>query len=404
MAKSKTERGRLSSRKKVEVVLRVLLGEDRDLVSREAGITAATLSEWRDHFVTSGQAGLKSRAADGRDAELARLKALVGDLTMRLELSREAVQRLQVASLWPPGGRRDEPRPVAFPAALLGRGASLSGMGRAPVDVLSPPAPRRGAARRAYQAWPEDGVHRRGAHRAHPAGARGLALLRRRAPQSLGALAGARDSHLEASRAATHAAGWPLGAQPDPARLGTPGPRRQDHDRAPESDVGHRCDQHGDAAGRARQVFVGVDHCTLEGIGIHAARRATRFEALEPIRQGVRQQFGTFAAGSATGVQVRHDHGSQSMSEDFQTELRFLGMTSSPAFVRAPEGNGVAERFIRTLKEQRLWVHTFPTVEDLRRALHDWLRLYNEPWLVERHRFRSPAQVRRDLLATPEAA
>jgi len=95
MAKSKTERGRLSSRKKVEVVLRVLLGEDLDLVSREAGITAATLSEWRDHFVTSGQAGLKSRAADGRDAELARLKALFGDLTMRLELSREAVQRLR---------------------------------------------------------------------------------------------------------------------------------------------------------------------------------------------------------------------------------------------------------------------------------------------------------------------
>jgi transposase len=73
----------------------VLRGEDLDVVSREAGITAATLSEWRDHFVTSGQAGLKSRAADGSDAELARLKAVVGDLTMRLELSREAVQRLR---------------------------------------------------------------------------------------------------------------------------------------------------------------------------------------------------------------------------------------------------------------------------------------------------------------------
>ncbi len=31
-------------------------------------------------------------------------------------------------------------------------------------------------------------------------------------------------------------------------------------------------------------VFIGVDHCTLGGIGIHAAKRATRFEALEPIR------------------------------------------------------------------------------------------------------------------------
>lgn len=92
------------------------------------------------------------------------------------------------------------------------------------------------------------------------------------------------------------------------------------------------------------------------------------------------------------------------MSDDFQTELRFIGMTSSPAFVCAPEGNGVAERFIRTLKQQLLWVRAFQTVEDLRRALHDWLRLYNEHWLVERHGFCSPAQVRRNLLAMSETA
>lgn len=151
-------------------------------------------------------------------------------------------------------------------------------------------------------------------------------------------------------------------------------------------------------------VFIGVDHGTLEGIGIPAAKRATRLEALEPIRQGVRQQFGAVSASIATGLQVRHDHGSHDMSDDFQTELRFLGMTSSPAFVRAPEGNGVAERFLRTLKEPLLWVRTFQTVEELRLALHDWLRLSHEQWLVERHGFRSPIQVRQDLLATPEAA
>lgn len=72
--------------------------------------------------------------------------------------------------------------------------------------------------------------------------------------------------------------------------------------------------------------------------------------------------------------------------------------------MRAPEGNGVAERFIRTLKEQVLWVRTFQPVEDLRLALHDWLRLYNEQWLVERHGFRAPAQVRRDFLASAVAA
>jgi transposase len=79
MAKSKAERARFSSRKKMDVVLRVLRGDDLDLVSREAGITTATLSARRDQFVTSGQAGWKSRSAGGRDDELARLKALVGE-------------------------------------------------------------------------------------------------------------------------------------------------------------------------------------------------------------------------------------------------------------------------------------------------------------------------------------
>ena len=48
MTKSKTERGRFSSRKKMNAVLRVLRSDELDLVFREAGITAATVSAWRD--------------------------------------------------------------------------------------------------------------------------------------------------------------------------------------------------------------------------------------------------------------------------------------------------------------------------------------------------------------------
>lgn len=88
------------------------------------------------------------------------------------------------------------------------------------------------------------------------------------------------------------------------------------------------------------------------------------------------------------------------MSDDFQAELRFLGITSSPAFVPAPEGNRVAKRFICTLKEQLLWVRTFQMVEELRQALLDWLPLDDEERLVERHGFHSPRQVHRDLLVT----
>ena len=48
-------------------------------------------------------------------------------------------------------------------------------------------------------------------------------------------------------------------------------------------------------------VFVAVDHCTTECIGLHAAKRGNRFEALEPIRQGVRERFGGIGDGVARG-------------------------------------------------------------------------------------------------------
>ena len=83
------------------------------------------------------------------------------------------------------------------------------------------------------------------------------------------------------------------------------------------------------------------------------------------------------------------------MSAVFQEEIAFLGTESSPAFVRAPEGNGCAERFIRTLKENLLWVRTFDTVEELRQALLDFRESYNTTWLIERHGFQTPAAVRR---------
>src|SRR5262249_13848310 len=121
-----------------------------------------------------------------------------------------------------------------------------------------------------------------------------------------------------------------------------------------------------------------------------------RFEALGPIRQGVREQFGGFDEGTAAGLAIRHDHGSASMSDDFQQELTFLGMTSSPSFVRDPEGNGRAERFIRALKENLLWVQHCAAVADLVEALRQFKRRYNEQWLIERHGFRTPSQVRSD--------
>ena len=66
------------------------------------------------------------------------------------------------------------------------------------------------------------------------------------------------------------------------------------------------------------------------------------------------------------------------------------------AVLREPEGNGCAERFVRTLKEQLLWLRSFATVEELRLALLACKDRYHAEWLIGRHGHRSPASVRAD--------
>jgi transposase InsO family protein len=145
-------------------------------------------------------------------------------------------------------------------------------------------------------------------------------------------------------------------------------------------------------------VFAAIDHCTAECVGIHVVKKATRFEALEPIRQGVHEYFAGFSAGCAAGLRLRHDHGSVYMSDDFQTEIQFLGIQPSPAFVRQPEGNGCIERFFRTLKEQLLWICRFRDLAELRAALIQFRDRYNHQWILQRLNYRTPVQARRDFL------
>src|SRR5919199_1450383 len=92
-----TRRRRMSAGRKREAVLRLLRGEDLELVSRELGVTAAELSGWREAFLAGGEASLRSRPADARDAEIGRLKAKVGELTMTAELLKAKIGRLETA-------------------------------------------------------------------------------------------------------------------------------------------------------------------------------------------------------------------------------------------------------------------------------------------------------------------
>src|SRR5918993_3852277 len=92
------QRRRMSAGRKREAVLRLLRGEDLELVSRELGVTAAALSGWREAFLAAGEASMRSRPADARAAEIGRLKERVGEPTMTAELLEAKIGRLETAS------------------------------------------------------------------------------------------------------------------------------------------------------------------------------------------------------------------------------------------------------------------------------------------------------------------
>jgi len=146
-------------------------------------------------------------------------------------------------------------------------------------------------------------------------------------------------------------------------------------------------------------IFAVVDHATSECLGLFAAERGRRFEAVEALRQAVHHRGLKADKDALVGVKLRHDHGSQFIAEYFQKEVTFLGMTSSPAFVREPQGNGTAERFFRTLKENLLWLRRFSDVASLQVALDEFRLSYNVRWLIGRHGYVSPTKQHRRLLA-----
>ncbi len=87
--------GRMSRQRKRDAVLRLLRGEDLETVSRALGVTAATLTAWRDAFLAAGEASLATRPRDGEKLESERLKARLGKMLLREELLEAKIAALE---------------------------------------------------------------------------------------------------------------------------------------------------------------------------------------------------------------------------------------------------------------------------------------------------------------------
>src|SRR5208283_1027765 len=302
---------RYSVQRKMAVVARLLRGEPLEVVGREANVSVARLIEWRDRALAGAASALKERARDDREDEIARLK------------------RIAVRQDRRHGGQKPfGPKEVE----------TMS-------QTVSPSTSRCYGLARVSRAWrvSRAGVYRFLKRTPSPAIARRPGPL---GPCPDADLADHIRREIEASD--FHGEGYRkiwarlrvAGVRSSPRRVrrvmgenGLLAPHRVGRNQEKRHDgtivTGKVNEMWGTdmsqtvtlEEGRA-YVFVAVEHANSEIIGIHAARSANRFEALEPIRQGVHRCFGSIAPGVAHGLKLRHDHGSNYMSGDFQDEIK----------------------------------------------------------------------------------
>lgn len=150
-------------------------------------------------------------------------------------------------------------------------------------------------------------------------------------------------------------------------------------------------------------VFIAVDHFNAECVGFHVCKEGTRFAALQPIAMGLTTYRGGTCCEAGRGITVRQDHGPQYTSDTYRDQVKAWGMGLSFALVGEPETNGVAERFVRTLKQQVVHGKSYAGVEELREAVRVFVERYNRAWRVEKLGFMTPLEARA-AAAMPRAA
>jgi putative transposase len=141
-------------------------------------------------------------------------------------------------------------------------------------------------------------------------------------------------------------------------------------------------------------LFTAVEHWNAECVAWHVIKDGSRYQALQPVAQGLEAVFGSLAPDVARGLALRMDHGTQYLSDHFLDQIRYWGIQPSFTFVQQPQTNGVAERFNRSLKEQAIYGRVFRNVEDVRAAVAAFVVRYNNHWRLEKLGFLSPAEAR----------
>jgi putative transposase len=126
---------------------------------------------------------------------------------------------------------------------------------------------------------------------------------------------------------------------------------------------------------------------------------------LESVEQALREAFGNPLL-VPPNVEYRSDHGPQYTGADCAALVKKWNLLHTFAPVGRPTGNAVAERVIRTMKEEVIWLRDWDSADELREALLAWQVRYNTRRPHQSLGWKTPAEYRAEKLglAVAEAA
>jgi putative transposase len=150
-------------------------------------------------------------------------------------------------------------------------------------------------------------------------------------------------------------------------------------------------------------LVVVLDWHTKKVVGHYAGLQARAWHWLVALNRAVNRQFLHGIEGRSLNLMA--DNGCQPTSLAFMRACAGLGVRQAFTSYNNPKGNADTERFLRTLKEELVWLHEWTSPAAFFAALDRWFADYNASYLHSALGYRAPNAVEADHLghATPLA-
>lgn len=145
-------------------------------------------------------------------------------------------------------------------------------------------------------------------------------------------------------------------------------------------------------------ITVIIDWFSKKLVGYHIGLQSTAADWCSALDMAVRTQFPLGIRSYQNNLSIMSDNGCQPTSRRFKEDCKALGINLAFTSYCNPKGNADTERFIRTMKEECLWINQCDSFEELENTLSSWIKNYNQKYLHSSLKYKSPIQFEKSFL------